>query len=192
MITKQAIYKALEQNIIELTSSIDSKGVMCTIGNYSFYFDRKAIDFDDPAEYKATTPLSHIVNEIFDAILRFEQNKRYNIEYNYCCAYIMFQLKHNGEELSLYDIKNDSGKYRIPVSWTVYSTITVEADNLGEAVDIAREKINELPLCTKGTTYVEDSYSIDVDDDEDALNAQDYTTNGDVIIRKNGKIEIIH
>ena len=41
---------------------------------------------------------------------------------------------------TLKNYKSENGRYLIPVSWSMYSTIIVEADNLEEAVKIAKEK----------------------------------------------------
>ena len=90
---------------------------------------------------------------------------------------------------TLKSYKSKSGRYLIPVSWSMYSTIIVEADNLEEAVKIAKEKADDLPLCRPDCSeYVDGSYNIDIDDDEDAINAQDYKTIGNVEITKNGEI----
>ena len=93
---------------------------------------------------------------------------------------------------TLKNYKSEDGRYLIPVSWSMRSTITVEADNLEEAVKIAREKVDDLPLCQPDDSeYVDGSYNIDIDNDEDAINAQDYSTIdtiGNVEITKNGEI----
>lgn len=44
----------------------------------------------------------------------------------------------------LEDVKSDDGKFIIPVSWQVYSTIRVEAENLQEALIRAQEHIDSI------------------------------------------------
>lgn len=186
MITGAMLHKALKENIIQLKTTMESEGVFCQIGEYSFYFDSLAETFDSPEDYKAMVSTSHIVNKIAEALERLN-NKRTVVIYNYIENYINYKLYEN-KPATLYDIKNESGRYIIPVSWAVYSTITVEADSLGDAVDIAKEKMDDIPLCTDGVEYVDGSYSIDIETDEDAENAQSYMTLGNVTIHKNGEI----
>ena len=90
------------------------------------------------------------------------------------------------DELKNYVAAN--GMYIIPISWSVYSTVTVMgAKNLYEAVKLTKEKADDLPLCTENE-YVEGSYKVDVDTEEDAFNAQDFAAIGDVIIVDDGTI----
>lgn len=49
--------------------------------------------------------------------------------------------------------------WKLPVEWAVYSTIEIEADTLEEAVRIAHETIDEIPL-PKESEYIEDSFII--------------------------------
>ena len=86
--------------------------------------------------------------------------------------------------------KEDCNTYHIPVQWSVYSTIRVEADNLQEALDKAREKIDDIPITPTECEYIDDSYIIAVESDEDAINAQNYYTVSDILITKDG--EVIH
>lgn len=81
----------------------------------------------------------------------------------------------------------DDGTYLIPVQWSVYSTVRVHAENLAEAVSIARSKLNELPLSTENE-YIDDSYCISGETDEDFINAQNYSTVGNVTIESGGTI----
>jgi hypothetical protein len=89
------------------------------------------------------------------------------------------------------ELKNyvaEDGEYIIPVSWSVYSTITVKGvKNLDEAVKLAKEKANELPLSTE-TEYIDDSYKVNVDTEEDAIVAQYYAPIGNVVITEDGTI----
>ena len=83
--------------------------------------------------------------------------------------------------------KNENGEFLIPVEWSVYSTIKVKADNLGEAVRIAQEKLDDIPLCRENE-YIDGSYKLNGESDEDFINAQQYRTVGDVTIEKDGSI----
>ena len=47
--------------------------------------------------------------------------------------------------------------YRIPVSWQMYGHITVEAENLEEAIEQAEDTNTPLP---EGS-YVQDSFEVD-------------------------------
>lgn len=84
--------------------------------------------------------------------------------------------------------KKDCTTYLIPVQWSVYSTIRVEADNLQEALDMARAKLSEIPLTPNNCEYIDDSYIIAADSDEDLINAQNYRDISSILIDKNGDI----
>lgn len=76
--------------------------------------------------------------------------------------------------------------FLIPVSWTVYSTIRVEADSLEEALDTALRKCDRIPISSE-CEYVDASYVIE--NDIDMLKAaQDYADISDIIIKKDGTI----
>ena len=83
---------------------------------------------------------------------------------------------------------NKSGEYIIPVEWSVYSTVIVEADNLEEAVKLAKAKLDEIPLC-RDAEYIDGTYAINGDTDEDLIVAQAYKPIGNIKIHKNGEIE---
>ena len=86
----------------------------------------------------------------------------------------------------LKDYISKNGKYLIPVEWSVYSTIEVsDVANLQEAIDRAKELIDVIPLCHTNE-YIDGSYRISVDCDEDAINAQGYHTIGEVSIDREG------
>lgn len=74
--------------------------------------------------------------------------------------------------------------FLIPVEWTVRSTIRVEANSLQEAVDFAKEHINDIPI-TSDNEYIEDSYTV-VDDDLE--NAQSYADISSIVLCKDGTI----
>ncbi len=99
-----------------------------------------------------------------------------------------YEPAEGSEGNTLRDWVSESGEYIIPVSWSVNSTVTVKGvRNLGEAIRLAKRNIDRLPT-TKENEYVEDSYKIDIYTDEDALNAQNYATIGDVVLHRNGII----
>lgn len=88
--------------------------------------------------------------------------------------------------INLSEVVSKDGKYIIPVSWTLISNVIVEADNLQDALDICQKRINNLPL--GNGKYLEGSYHIDVENEEEVLEIQDCTGFGGVIIHKNGAI----
>lgn len=79
----------------------------------------------------------------------------------------------------------------IPVEWSVYSTIVVKnAKNIKDAREILERHIDEIPLPTE-TEYVEDTFHISADTEEDLENAQSYYTIGYCIKENpNGTIDI--
>lgn len=87
----------------------------------------------------------------------------------------------------LKDIKSDDGKFIIPVMWQVYSTIRVEADNLQEALIRAQEHIDSVPLGSN-PEYVDGSYEINIQDAEDAINAQRCRSVSSILIKRDGEI----
>ena len=190
MITKEMLRIALEKNIIHLKTQTQPDNVLCIIGQCSIPLDSEiAKNSNNLEDGKIAAATPYVVNKLSETIERLNNNNAEDkATYRYSETYISVRLQ---DETTLYDFKKPDGRYLIPVSWAVCSTITVEADNLGEAVDIAKKRIDDIYLCTKGVEYIDASYNIDVDTDEDAINAQDYHTIGDIIIKKNGQIERI-
>lgn len=47
--------------------------------------------------------------------------------------------------------------FKIPVEWSVYATVEIEAESLEEAVKIFDETIDEIPLPTD-CDYIDDSF----------------------------------
>lgn len=69
-------------------------------------------------------------------------------------------------------------EFIIPVEWSVYSTVVVKgASSLKEARMIVENNLNDIPL-PNNAEYVEESYHIQADSDEDLEIAQDYHTRG--------------
>lgn len=64
--------------------------------------------------------------------------------------------------------------YQIPVSWTMFGVVHVEAKNLKEAIDKAEEKIDAIPL-PGISNYLDDSFKIDIESAEDAIAEQEIT-----------------
>lgn len=87
----------------------------------------------------------------------------------------------------LKDIKSDDEKFIIPVTWQVYSTIRVEADNLQEALLRAEKSLDSIPL-DSNPEYVDGSYEINVADAEDAINAQMCRSLNSILIKSDGRI----
>lgn len=83
--------------------------------------------------------------------------------------------------MKMRDYVSDNGEYIIPVSWEVYSTIKVKgAKNLEEAFEYALEHIEDIPL-GEGE-YIDGSYQINIDNDDEAIDAQEYVDIGEVSI----------
>lgn len=89
-------------------------------------------------------------------------------------------------QINLSEVVNKDGKYIIPVSWTLFSNVIVEADNLQDALDICKKRIDDLPL--GDGTYLDESYHIDAENDEEVFEAQSFVEFGGVTIHKNGTI----
>ena len=68
--------------------------------------------------------------------------------------------------------------YVIPVSWEVYSTITVSANSMEEALKFAKENIAVIPLCADNE-YVDGSYLID-EEQIRSLNGEELREIGEV------------
>lgn len=93
----------------------------------------------------------------------------------------------DNEKKTLEKVVHENGWYTIPVQWSVYSTITVEADNLADALQKFEEKCAELPL-SQDAEYIESSYEIMTDNADELIDAQDYRTIGTTTIYKDGTI----
>lgn len=86
------------------------------------------------------------------------------------------ELNNVPEELE--KIVNEDGKYIVPVSWSVYSTVVVEGvSNLREAVAAVKNELDEIPL-SHDPEYIDGSYKIDCEDADDYIVSQSYTTTG--------------
>lgn len=72
-------------------------------------------------------------------------------------------------------------RFIIPVSWEVYSTVTVEAASLEDAKRKFDEQIDDIPLCVE-TEYVEGSYRCTAETLDELEMAQEF--------RKIGSVEI--
>ena len=79
--------------------------------------------------------------------------------------------------------------FLIPVEWSVYSTIRVEAETLQDAINIANEKLDDIPTAPLDCEYIDGSYKTTCDSYEDFENAQEYRDVSSIIIRANGEIE---
>lgn len=90
-------------------------------------------------------------------------------------------------EKDLENYKSADGTYIIPVEWSVYATVKVEADNLLDALNKFNEVMDDLPLSTENE-YVEGSYRCSHKIPEELICAQDYCHIGTVSICKDGSI----
>ena len=68
--------------------------------------------------------------------------------------------------------------YVIPVSWEVYSTITVRAESREEALEFAEKHMDQIPLCVENE-YIDSTYLID---DVRFLNGEDIRTVGEIYL----------
>ena len=76
---------------------------------------------------------------------------------------------------------NEDEEYIIPVSWEVYSTIKVKgAKNLQDAIEYAENHIDDIPIGTG--EYIDGSYKIEINDDDEAINAQNFEDIGGVVV----------
>lgn len=79
-------------------------------------------------------------------------------------------------------------EYIIPVEWSVYSTVVVKgAKSLAHAKKIVEDNLDDIPLPTE-CEYIDDSYHIQADTDEDLEMAQDYRTRGVLLDITGGKV----
>lgn len=79
---------------------------------------------------------------------------------------------------------NEDEEYIIPVTWEVYSTIKVKgAKNLQDAIEYAQTHIDDIPLGYG--EYIDGSYKIEIHNDDEAIDAQDYADIGGVEIYAN-------
>lgn len=75
---------------------------------------------------------------------------------------------------------NSSGQeeFIIPVRWSVYSTVVVKgAKSLEDAKRLVEKNMADIPL-SRNPEYIDDSYGIDIEDDEDLEMAQDWSARG--------------
>lgn len=74
------------------------------------------------------------------------------------------------------------GKYIIPVYWEMHGTITIEGcNNLEEAVEVAEEYQDDIPLPTDGD-YTDDSFTLCVESEDYLLDVQDFQR-GEIIFK---------
>lgn len=56
-------------------------------------------------------------------------------------------------------------QWKIPVTWEVCAMLTVEADTLEEAMEIARDDDGKIP-CPTDSDYVEGSWRLSIEDED--------------------------
>lgn len=74
---------------------------------------------------------------------------------------------------------SEDGYYIIPVSWALAGAFRVKADNLGAAIEAAEDHLDALPL-PSDPIYIDGSFIINIENDESAMLAQHYVSNGDI------------
>lgn len=80
---------------------------------------------------------------------------------------------------------SEEKSFIIPVSWSVFFTIRVEAESKEEAIKIAHERVADIPLSVNNE-YIDDSYIIH---DDQIASAQDTDDVGNILIHNDGSIE---
>lgn len=81
----------------------------------------------------------------------------------------------------LEEFVSSDGRYIIPVTYEMYSTVEVTGvNNLKEAIELAEKNIDDIPL-GQGE-YIDGTYKISIDDDDYAITAQDFAHFGEVEI----------
>lgn len=58
--------------------------------------------------------------------------------------------------------------WKVPVTWEMYAAISVEADSLEEAMEIARDREGKIPLPVDGY-YVDGSWDLSCNEPESVL-----------------------
>lgn len=78
----------------------------------------------------------------------------------------------------LENYKSDNGEYIIPVDWSVFSNVIVTGvNNLEEALTVVKEHLADIPLAVS-TTFMDDSYKISAESEEELIDAQGYHKEG--------------
>ena len=75
---------------------------------------------------------------------------------------------------------SEEKEYIIPVSYTMFSTVIVKnAKNIQEALELAQKHIDDIPLPrTENAEYIDCSYRLETETDEDLETAQSYALKG--------------
>ena len=63
-------------------------------------------------------------------------------------------------------------KWVMPVTWEMCAYINVDADTLGEAMEIARDEAGTIPLPGDGADYVDGSWNLSSKDEDYLLSLQ--------------------
>ena len=84
---------------------------------------------------------------------------------------------------------DEVNEYIIPVEWSVCSSVVVKgAKNLQNAVELARKYADDIPL-PNNAEYIDGSFAINVDSDEEAEAYQDYPMRGAMLDVRSEKPE---
>ena len=71
----------------------------------------------------------------------------------------------------------------IPVEWSVYSTVRVEAETLDEAIARFNRVIDNIPITPNECEYIDESYRINGEGIDDILSAQSYRDSSSIVIK---------
>lgn len=124
-------------------------------------------------------------------MLKYIKDNKINIAYSaYSDDVKMLEAICDTQSIDITGLKekvDDVNEYIIPISWSVCSTVVVKgAKNLQNAINIAREHIDDIPL-PNNTEYIDGSFEINVETDEDAEAMQDYPMRGALLDVRNEK-----
>lgn len=87
VITKSLVKAGYEQNIVKIVDACG--GIMCEIGEYSFFFAGIEGEEMTADGYKKNTPVSDIINEIYDTLEAFGNDEDFRDEYDYYYFYLI-------------------------------------------------------------------------------------------------------
>lgn len=144
-ITKEMVRTGYEEELIYLINNPYDSEIACQIGENWFYCDSTENRFMTVDAYQNKFSEDEIVSCIYD-VLNSDVKSEFEDEY----WYYYYYLKENG-------IGPQS--YKIPVSWECYGYVTIEANNLEEAINKAWG--DDIPL-PEGN-YIDGSWKVDED-----------------------------
>lgn len=87
VITKSLVKAGYEQNIVKIVDACG--GIMCEIGEYSFFFAGIEGEETTANEYKKNVSVNDIINEIYDTLEAFGGDEDFREEYDYYYFYLI-------------------------------------------------------------------------------------------------------